>query len=90
MCSTTAARPSACAPRPGGSTEIGPGRIGNVRLLDERGVWLASYCIHPTNEHELPVADIQLSQLLLLRSDEEEFLRVANLHWDRRPEVLPA
>jgi len=48
----------------------------SVSLVDERGVELERYCIHPTTS--VPDCDAMLSQKLLVESDEETFLRTAN------------
>jgi hypothetical protein len=50
---------------------------GNVELI-EGGRAVAKYCAHPTDAYETPVPDVMLSQLLMLQSNEAEFLRVAN------------
>ena len=50
---------------------------GNVELI-EKGKAVAKYCAHPTDAREVPVPDVMLSQLLALRANEAEFLRVAN------------
>jgi len=50
---------------------------GNVELIEE-GRAVAKYCAHPTDAYETPVPDVMLSQLLMLQSNEAEFLRVAN------------
>lgn len=52
-------------------------RSGNVVLL-ENGKAKFSYCAHPHDAHEVPIPDVLLSQLLMLRSDEAQFLRIAN------------
>ncbi len=36
------------------------------------------YCAHPSDAHVLPVPDTLLAQMLMLKSDEQGFLRVAN------------
>lgn len=46
-----------------------------VRVHGEDGRHWA-YCIHP--DHGFPTDDVVLAQKLLLESDEEEFLRIAN------------
>jgi hypothetical protein len=61
------------------------GWAGNVFLLDDKGRQVEKYCIHP--DVAVPEADNLVAQKLLLESNEEEFLRVAN----RTPIVyLPA
>lgn len=47
----------------------------NVRLLDERGNVLRTYCAHPDG---VPTEDVMLAQKLLLETDEDAFLKVAN------------
>jgi hypothetical protein len=54
---------------------INRGRSGNVQLI-EGGVPKAKFCIHP--RAIIPDQDTMLAQLLMLRTDEAEFLRVAN------------
>jgi len=49
-----------------------------VQLLDEKGKVKTAYCIHPDSSHALPSEDIVLTQKLLLESDEEAFLKIAN------------
>ena len=48
----------------------------SVSLVDENGVELERYCIHPTTG--VPDCDAMLSQKLLVESNEKEFLRLAN------------
>jgi len=48
---------------------------------------IASFCIHPDLKHGLPPADVTLSQLLLLSTDEAEFLATANAR-NRRSQQL--
>jgi len=54
------------------------GWAGNVDVVHKpRGVCRARrYCIHPRTS--VPVADNLVAQLLMLRNDEEQFLRTAN------------
>jgi hypothetical protein len=60
------------------------GQSGNVDLMPEQGeVREASFCAHPRDW--LPNADAHLAQMLALVADEEEFVRVANVHHGRRP-----
>lgn len=54
---------------------IKKGRSGNVQLI-EKGKPRVQYCVHP--EEDVPDQDTMLAQLLLLRTDESEFLRLAN------------
>ncbi len=50
------------------------GIAGNVILI-EKGKPVARYCIHPTG---IPTEDVMLAQKLMLETDEESFLRIAN------------
>jgi hypothetical protein len=52
-------------------------RSNNVVLL-EGGEPKFRYCAHPSDAHDTPVPDVVLSQLLMLKSNEPEFLRIAN------------
>ncbi len=56
---------------------INPGQVGNVSLMrsDEGNVPEATYCAHPPG---VPVHDAHLVQALVIASDEEAFIRVAN------------
>jgi len=54
---------------------INKGRAGNVYLV-EKGKTIYRYCAHP-REYS-PEQDAMLAQLLMLRTDEERFLRTAN------------
>jgi hypothetical protein len=55
------------------------GISGNVKLINENDDRPKhQYCIHPV---DVPVGDVMLAQKLLLETNEEEFLRVANRHW---------
>jgi hypothetical protein len=47
-----------------------------VERVDERGRVLRRYCIHPPTD--FPAEDTAVAQLMLLETDEAEFLRVAN------------
>ncbi len=53
------------------------GQHGNVRLVDERGKETNQYCIHPSVR--VPDADAMLAQKLCLESNEELFLKTANM-----------
>ena len=55
---------------------IEKGFAGNVRRVDASGKILKRYCIHPIER--VPDEDCMLTQKLLLETDEEQFLRVAN------------
>lgn len=54
---------------------IDRGTHGNVKLLDEKGSILGSYCAQPDS---VPVADSMLAQKLWIEGAEAEFLRIAN------------
>jgi hypothetical protein len=54
------------------------GRAGNVNLLGPNGKPVKSYCIHPNVI--CPDQDTMLAQKLMLETNEEEFLKVANEH----------
>lgn len=54
---------------------IDRGTHGNVKLIDETGKILKGYCAQPDG---VPVEDSMLAQKLMLESDEDAFLRVAN------------
>ncbi len=49
---------------------------GNVRLVNDKGVEISQFCIHPGVE--IPIADSLLAQKLMLEHDEEQFLKIAN------------
>ena len=55
---------------------IKKGRAGNVYSLDERRRKVTQLCIHP--DDLVPDEDTMLAQLLWIKWNEEEFLRVAN------------
>lgn len=52
------------------------GWSGNVEELDDSGKPIASYCAHPGEV--VPRADNMVAQLLMLKTQEAEFLRTAN------------
>ncbi len=57
------------------------------RIADDGKRRDMSYCAHPDG---LPAADVNLSQLLLIATDEPAFLRIANAHVIRESqEVIP-
>lgn len=56
---------------------ITKGRAGNVFSLDEHRKRVNRYCIHPTDY--VPDYDTMLSQMIWLKWNEEEFLKVANV-----------
>jgi hypothetical protein len=53
------------------------GYAGNVKLLDANGQPVRRYCIHA--DSRLPYEDQMLAQKLLLESNEQDFLRIANM-----------
>lgn len=57
---------------------IREGWSGNVELIGPDGRALRRYCIHP--REQVPTGDHLLGQLLMLRTEEEQFARVANVH----------
>jgi hypothetical protein len=59
------------------------GQSGNVDLMPEIGEEReATYCAHPPGS--LPLADAHAAQMLALVTDEEAFVKTANVHY-RRP-----
>lgn len=64
------------------------GQSGNVDLLAEDRSVVGRFCAHPRGY--LPDPDAWLAQMLALQDDEDEFLRTANLHMGRRPELVVA
>jgi hypothetical protein len=76
---------------------IGPGIVGNVRLLDKRGRQVAYLCCHPnmtptanspgvdleTRYDMLPYRDAHIAQILYLRHDLKKFWQTANIEWER-------
>lgn len=55
---------------------IKQGRISNVIRLNKRGKPVRAFCIHP--KIFVPDEDTMLTQKLMLETDEDEFLRIAN------------
>jgi hypothetical protein len=55
-------------------------RKGYSRNIDliENGKPVARYCAHPENAYHTPVPDAMLAQILMLQTNEAEFLKVAN------------
>lgn len=53
------------------------GRSRNIELI-EGGKATARFCAHPSDAYDIPEADVVLSQVLALQSDEAGFLKVAN------------
>jgi len=63
-------------------------QAGNVDLMPETGEEReASYCCHPSGG--LPDADAHLAQMLALVTDEDRFLRTANVAYQRPEAALP-
>jgi hypothetical protein len=70
---------------------VNEGVSGNIEWLRPTGEVGGRLCAHPTMQDGwLPTADVMLSQLLALTADEREFLRLANVHAGRRPELAAA
>lgn len=66
----------------GGRYRIGPTWLATTRRIERHGrrdFAVAQYCLHDAGA-ELPRADIALAHLLLIVTDEAEFLRQANEH----------
>lgn len=63
------------------------GQVDEVERHGKRRYVIRSFCLHPDPWNEVPPADVSLAQLLLLVSDEEEFLRLANAT-ERRSDTL--
>ena len=57
---------------------INRGRSANIDVLDANGKVVHSLCAHP--RLDVPDADTMLAQALMLKHDEDEFLRMANVH----------
>ncbi len=51
---------------------------GNVELLDKDGKEVVRYCCHPAND--VPICDVLMSQMMMLKYDEPGFLRLAIVH----------
>jgi hypothetical protein len=70
------------------------GQAGNVDLVGDDGEHQASFCIHPGSPNDdsgathYPDGDAWLTQMLAITTDEEEFLRTANVTRGSRPEAL--
>jgi len=67
---------------------IRPGTVGNVAWLDAEGRQGGLLCAHPASSHGLPTPDVHLAQMLVLQTDEREFLRIANLHAGVMPPLV--
>lgn len=64
------------------------GTAGNVDHIDHDGRRAAVLCAHPDmREQWLPTADVMLAQMLALMTDEPAFIRKANVHAGRRPNI---
>ena len=55
---------------------INRGRSRNIQLIDETGKVVKHLCAHP--REYVPDADTMLAQKLMLETDEESFLKIAN------------
>lgn len=62
----------------GKTYRINRGRSANIDVIDETGKTVKSLCVHPRDL--VPDADTMLAQVLMLRYEEEELLRKANVH----------
>lgn len=70
---------------------VNEGVSGNIEWLRPDGQVGGRLCAHPTMcDGWLPTADVMLSQLLALITDEMAFVRLANVHAGRRPELVAA
>lgn len=56
--------------------QVHQGRNGNVHQVDAHGNKIGQYCAHP--RISCPDEDTMLAQKLMLESQEQEFLRIAN------------
>lgn len=63
------------APRTRNRYRIRYGTHGNVRLLDKHNREIRKYCAQPL---DVPTEDSMLAQKLMIETDEDAFLRVAN------------
>lgn len=61
--------------------------LGNIDVLDDQDVVTARLCAHPMS---LPDPDMWLAQLLSLEHNENEVIRVANVHYGSRPALVAA
>lgn len=64
------------------------GQSGNVEWLDESGQMRGKFCAHPGGY--VPDPDAWLAQKLVLMTDEDSFLGIANVHQGQRPALVPA
>jgi hypothetical protein len=80
-----------CTGSEGNRYRIERGNAGNVVYLDERGEAAGRLCAHPSmSEQWLPDQDVALAQMLALMTDEQNFVRIANVHRGRAPEFAGA
>lgn len=65
-------------PSPSGDKfyRIKRGRAGNIEELNQKREAVATLCIHP--RESVPNADTMLAQKLMIETNEDEFLRIAN------------
>jgi hypothetical protein len=76
----------------GGLFRIQRGWAGNVKLLDiHTKEQIATLCVHPRGcgEGGIPDPDVMLAQKLMIMTNEDHFLDLANVHW-MRPEKREA
>jgi hypothetical protein len=67
------------------------GVSGNIEWIKPDGSVGGRLCAHPDMFGGwMPEADVHLSQLLALRTDERAFCRVANVHQGQRPPAVAA
>lgn len=72
----------------GGLYRVRRGTSGNIDWIDPEGQVGARLCAHPTMAQGwMPEQDVAAAQVLALITDEPGFVRVANVHWGRRPPV---
>jgi hypothetical protein len=70
---------------------VNRGVAGNIEWIKPDGTVGGRLCAHPDMYSTwLPEADVHLSQLLALMTDERAFCRVANVHQGRRPPAAVA
>jgi len=61
----------------GRTYRVRKGYSRNIDLI-EAGKPVARYCAHPKNAYDTPIPDSMLAQILMLQTNEAEFLKVAN------------
>ena len=70
---------------------IRTGVAGNIEWLTPDGHLGGRLCAHPTMDDDwLPTADVMISQVLALTTDERAFLQLANVHAGRLPQLAAA